>query len=1069
MPPRPAGYFVLRSPLLPVERARALGEGLSARAAYESGGDLDFALAKDRALLNARLQAEVDDPVVREALFVASPSLEESLDQLRAGADAERRWKVEVSVAKYLSRMSARTSPFGLFAGNAIGRFGDSTDLRLPPIPEGRRHTRFDNEYLWELTERVGRDPGFRRTLSFRPNSSLAEVAGIVRYIEVRSDEGAGRTYHVVEVQPSPHLKAALDRAQGGATVAALAEAVAAADPDVDLSVAETYVMELIDSRILVSDFTPWLTGAPPSPRIARELSARPSHEWIGAALAEVERGFAELDATRLGEPPSRYRALARALEPLPVAARLDRLFQVDLSKPAAASLGRSVMAEVDRAIALAHRIGASPEGTLLVEFRRAFTDRYGDREVPLVEALDEDAGIGFDRTGDPAGSSPLLEGFALAVHRPPRPTWSDRASALLRLQQRALRSGAPELSLQEQDLRDLEVKDRLPLPGSFYVQATLAAESGAAADRGDFDLLFRGFSGPPGGVLLGRFCHADPELEALVRSTAAAEEAQEPDAIFAEIVHLPGGQLGNVIARPVLRQAEIPYLGAPGGPLEHRLPVGDLLVSVVDRSIVLRSRSRGRRVVPRMMNAHNWANPTCLPLYRFLCALQYQNVSQAIWDWGPLANAPFLPRIRVGRTVLSPARWTAEGARLAPLLDARGASRFREAQRLRDELRWPRWVALARDRDGFDTLEVDLDDVLSVETFTRSLRRGARANVWEVFPLDGRLCARGPEGRFRHELVIPYLSGEPRPSPRPRPISEARAFLPGSEWLYARIYSGEVAADAVLARHLAPLARGLMKRGVADQWFFIHYADPAPHLRLRLRGEPKKLAARALPALTSALEPLREQGLIWKVELGTYEPEVERYGGPRAVEICERIFHLDSEAVVDLLDAAGGDADARWRFALLGMHALMADFGLSPEQRLQLCRAARAGLSAELPPEVSIERQLAFRYRQVREEVEALLAPGALGGAALKVPARILRRRSRSMARHVKKLRALEAQGALVSPLHDVVSSLLHMHANRMFHAFGRRQEMVLHDFLARSQESALARAGRPVPKEQR
>src|SRR5439155_1559493 len=186
-------------------------------------------------------------------------------------------------------------------------------------------------------------------------------------------------------------------------------------------------------------------------------------------------------------------------------------------------------------------------------------------------------------------------------------------------------------------------------------------------ADRGDFDLQFQYLYGPPAGVLVGRFCHGDPALEAHVRASAAAEEAQEPDAIFAEVVHLPEGRLGNVICRPVLRSAEIPYLGAAGGPPEAQIPVSDLLVSVAGDRIVLRSLSRGRRVVPRLTSAHNFRALDALPAYRFLGTVQQDGTDEARWEWGPLASAPFLHRIRAGRIVLSLARWTVREERWAP------------------------------------------------------------------------------------------------------------------------------------------------------------------------------------------------------------------------------------------------------------------------------------------------------------------------------------------------------------------------------------------------------------------
>src|SRR5215212_10565512 len=187
---------------------------------------------------------------------------------------------------------------------------------------------------------------------------------------------------------------------------------------------------------------------------------------------------------------------------------------------------------------------------------------------------------------------------------------------------------------------------------------ATVAAESDRAIAQGAFRVLLQHLYGPSGAVMLGRFCHADPTLHRLVRAHLRAEEAQRPERLFAEIVHLPDGRIGNILCRPVLRDYEIPYLGRSGAPADHQIRVTDLLVSVRNDRIVLRSRSLGREVAPRLTTAHNedWRN---LGVYRFLCALQRQDVVSALgWDWGPFGDALFLPRVVSGRLVLCRARW---------------------------------------------------------------------------------------------------------------------------------------------------------------------------------------------------------------------------------------------------------------------------------------------------------------------------------------------------------------------------------------------------------------------------
>ena len=139
------------------------------------------------------------------------------------------------------------------------------------------------------------------------------------------------------------------------------------------------------------------------------------------------------------------------------------------------------------------------------------------------------------------------------------------------------------------------------------------------------------------------------------VRGHLRAEEALDPEAVHAEIVHLPSGRMVNVLARPALRDHEIAWLGRPGVPSERVLSAGDLLVSVRDGRFVLRSRRLGRRVVPRLTSAHNYDRRSP-GVYRFLAAMQAEGVAETIgWTWFPFDRAPFTPRVRCGSLVLEP------------------------------------------------------------------------------------------------------------------------------------------------------------------------------------------------------------------------------------------------------------------------------------------------------------------------------------------------------------------------------------------------------------------------------
>ena len=83
-----------------------------------------------------------------------------------------------------------------------------------------------------------------------------------------------------------------------------------------------------------------------------------------------------------------------------------------------------------------------------------------------------------------------------------------------------------------------------------------------------------RSFFLPPE-LLLARIEPERVVLRQHVEGHLRAEEALQPDAVFAEVVHLPeNGRTGNVILRPALRAYEIPYLGQSGVPAERQIPV---------------------------------------------------------------------------------------------------------------------------------------------------------------------------------------------------------------------------------------------------------------------------------------------------------------------------------------------------------------------------------------------------------------------------------------------------------------------------------------------------------------
>ena len=139
------------------------------------------------------------------------------------------------------------------------------------------------------------------------------------------------------------------------------------------------------------------------------------------------------------------------------------------MMKPApGATLGTAVVAEILRAIRVLHRLAPAPYDAF-AGFREAYAERYGDREMPLVEVLDEEIGIGFGSDPDAEGS-PLLEGvrFRAAPAASEERRSDPRDRVLLRLLADALRSGATEIALDDVDLDGLAAAEPSPPPDTL-------------------------------------------------------------------------------------------------------------------------------------------------------------------------------------------------------------------------------------------------------------------------------------------------------------------------------------------------------------------------------------------------------------------------------------------------------------------------------------------------------------------------------------------------------------------------------------------------------------------------
>jgi len=281
------------------------------------------------------------------------------------------------------------------------------------------------------------------------------------------------------------------------------------------------------------------------------------------------------------------------------------------------------------------------------------------------------------------------------------------------------------------------------------------------------------------------------------------------------------------------------------------------------------------------------------------------------------------------------------------------------------------------------------------------------------------------------------------------------RSFAPGSEWLYAKLYAGSATSDQILTETIAPLVTG------GAPWFFLRYSDPHWHVRFRVHGEPAWLYGELMPRLAEATRAMLDDGRMWRLQLDTYEREVERYGGPVGIDLAERLFCADSACVVDILGMLDGDAgnDARWRLALRGIDQLLDDLGLALVDKDRVAAAARDDLQRRLRADVTVLRAIGERFRGERATLERLLDRAGDAGHPLAPALAVFARRSAALGPIVDELRHRERAGRLTRSIAEQARSHVHLSVNRVARAHAVEQELVLYSFLARLYRTRLAR----------
>ena len=283
------------------------------------------------------------------------------------------------------------------------------------------------------------------------------------------------------------------------------------------------------------------------------------------------------------------------------------------------------------------------------------------------------------------------------------------------------------------------------------------------------------------------------------------------------------------------------------------------------------------------------------------------------------------------------------------------------------------------------------------------------------------------------------------------------RIFIPGSEWVYFKLYTGTKTSDAIIKKEMYGYVREMMKNGIIDQWFFIRYADPDFHIRLRMHMKNIHNFTSIFNRFFEMFFPVVESGLVWNIQCDTYKREMERYGA-NTISLVEELFFVDSEYIVKLLYALSEDnpEQERWKLALALIDSLLSAFSFEMKQRKELLNSLAEGFKKEFGfTNRHTTKQLNDKYRLYRKDIENVM----MWENEITESINIVKARRQAMIPIAEKLAGMEQSGQFQITLLSLLTSLIHMTMNRWFRTKNRLHEMVIYEFLSRYYTSEIAK----------
>lgn len=684
-------------------------------------------------------------PRIEEAIYLASPILFSEFVKLK-GLDEiikEEHEQVLLSIYRYLSRMSTRCTPFGLFAGCGMGTIGNSTTILLEH--EKTRVTRLDNTFLYSLYKNISENPLIKESIKYYPNNSIYKVGNTIRFIETIYTE-TNRKYQISGAEYFDYIETVLHLCRTGKKIDELA--LILVNDDISFDDSKDFINELIASQLIIPELDQTVIGDDYLTRIIKLLkSMKLVNTPMLKTLEKINEHLKRLDSgiNSVGN----YEEVRILVKDMDIPFNEKYLFQVDMiNNCTVASINNHVINELKSAVTFLNKITSFVMNENLIKFKEKFHSRYEEQEIPILEALDPEIGLGY--FSNEGTISPLIDDLIIPTNNISKDVDDGFDFLIFKKSMKFPDKSCREIIFTDEDVKGLKANwDDLPISMSVMFEIL-------QSDIEDTLIRIISCGGSSAANLVSRFAHIDVNLEKAVRNITQKEQELSSEYILTEIVHSPDARTGNILFRPHIRDYELLFMSSSDLNKDNIIVLSDIMLSVRNDRLILRSKNLNKEIIPRLTSAHNYHNKT-LPVYRFLCDLQNQSQRSSLhFTWGSeLQNKfSFFPRIKYKNTILALATWIVQVEEIEHMLNIKKESKLlTEAKEWRDKRFIPRYTLMP---DSDNELFIDWENVISIRSLFSIIKNRKSIRLTEyLFEPDNAVIRDSNDKPYRNEFIV--------------------------------------------------------------------------------------------------------------------------------------------------------------------------------------------------------------------------------------------------------------------------------------------------------------------------